>query len=85
MKKMILSLIATAGLITAVQAAACPEANYDGCVSDGYSIVEVEPMTYWPHNQMESAHLTVKPEVRHKRVRRKHSLLSLRSLFHCSR
>jgi len=80
MKKIFFSLFAVAGLAAVVQAAACPEANYDGCVSDGYSIVEVEPMIYWPHNQMESAHLTSKKTVHYKRVRVKR-----RSLFSCSR
>ncbi len=69
MTKSIITLLSIAGLSVALQASACPEANYDGCVSDGYAIVEAEPVTYWPHNQMESAHLYQKPAVRYKRVR----------------
>jgi len=79
MKKTILSLFVVAGFVSAAQAAACPEANYDGCVSDGYSIVEAEPNVYWPHKQMESAHFKTKRKVHYRRVRVR------RSLFSCAR
>jgi len=56
MKKIFVIAAGLAAAVSLAQASACPEANYDGCYSDGYGIVEVEPNTYWPHNQMEAAH-----------------------------
>jgi len=79
MKKTIMMLLALAGLASLAQASACPEANYDGCASDGYSIVEAEPMTYWPHNEMASAHELDNKPVRYKRVR-----VRRRGLFSCA-
>ena len=82
MKKILTTLIGLVAVTSMVQAQACPEANYDRCASDGYEIVEAEPNTYWPHNQMEAAHWvgyhfntrkTVR-RVRHRRVhRRRHT------------
>jgi len=56
MKAILTLAVAFSAITTFSQASACPEANYDGCFSDGYGIVEVEPNTYWPHQQMEAAH-----------------------------
>jgi len=78
MKTTLAALIVTLGLASAAQAAPCPEANYDGCASDGYAIVEVEPDIYWPHNEMASAHRLIPHQVRYKRIR-----VPRRSLFGC--
>jgi len=56
MKKFLTMLMVSAAAFSLAQAAACPEANYDACASDGYAIVETEPDTYWPHNEMAAAH-----------------------------
>jgi len=56
MKTTLITLLAAAGLVSAASAAACPEADFDGCTGTAYSIVETEAVEYWPHNQMESAH-----------------------------
>jgi hypothetical protein len=56
MRKILFPLLAAAAIGSVAQASACPEANYDACSSHGYSIVETEEITYWPHNEMASAH-----------------------------
>jgi hypothetical protein len=56
MKKILLLGAVVAGAATFGFASACPEADFDGCTSGAYSIVETEPNEYWPHNQMEAAH-----------------------------
>ncbi len=56
MKTIVTLATVLAATTTFSQASTCPESNYDGCFSDGYGIVEVEPNTYWAHQQMESAH-----------------------------
>jgi len=56
MKKFFSAFFLVSGFFVTLQAASCPEADYDGCYVDGYSIVETEPNIYWPHNQMEAAH-----------------------------
>ena len=56
MHKILLTTALTAGIVSFASAATCPEANFDGCTGERYSIVETEAIEYWPHNQMESAH-----------------------------
>ena len=56
MKKILVMLVGLVAMVSMAQAKACPEANYNRCASDGYEIVETEPNTYWPHNEMAAAH-----------------------------
>ncbi len=79
MKTILVSLIVLAGIASAAHAKTCRTGAYDVCAYDGYQIVEVEPNTYWPHNQMESAHIMARPKVRYRRVRVR------RHLFRCAR
>jgi hypothetical protein len=80
MKKIIISLLVVIGFVSVANAKDCREGAYDVCSFDRYQIVEVEPVTYWPHNQMASAHIFKKKrKVRYRRVR------VARSLFSCSR
>jgi len=77
MKKILVMLTVLAAAFSLAQGADCPEANYDACVSDGYAIVETEPDTYWPHNEMAAAHWTgakhhVSGATRHHRARHHH-------------
>ena len=85
MKKIHVMIVGLAAVASMAQAQACPEANYDRCASDGYEIVEAEPNTYWPHNEMAAAHWTgyhfktrktvrrVRHHVRHRVRRRRHA------------
>ena len=75
MKKVLVTLVGLMAVVSMAQAKACPEANYNRCASDGYEIVEAEPNTYWPHNQMGAAHwveyhYNTRKTVRRVRVRR---------------
>jgi hypothetical protein len=56
MKKILVTAALTAGIVSLASASTCPEANFDGCTGERYSIVETEAIEYWPHNQMEAAH-----------------------------
>ena len=72
MKKFFAVLMISAAVLSRAQAAACPEANHDGCYSDGYGIVEVEPNIHTPHNQMEAAHwVGYKTKKHHRHPRRR--------------
>jgi len=76
MKKFLFSVTFVAGVTSFAFAATCPEANFDGCTGEAYSIVETEAIEYWPHNQMESAHHfdfdVAYQTPRHHRIRRFH-------------
>jgi len=76
MKKFLLPAAFVAGVTSFASAAVCPEANFDSCTGEAYSIVETEAIEYWPHNQMEAAHRfhfdTSHKTYRHYRVHRFH-------------
>jgi len=69
MKTTLITLLAAVGLVSAASAAACPEANFDGCTGTAYSIVETEAVEYWPHNQMDAAHHFLEEEATPRRHR----------------